>query len=167
MGTSSTNSDNTFVIDCTSATTPLNIGNRFKVGWDGSVDCTNLNSLTNCGPSTNVIEISNNFKVDSKGNVNVQYLKSSSGSYTGSHFGSGSFGGLALSGDNISKLSFNPVHYFLKNEGSEASTITACKINGSAYVDVPGIKITHNLKVKDDGTLTGSISVSKDTTNIW
>lgn len=128
-GQSKTNSENTFVVDCSNATTPLNIGNKFKVNWDGSLTCSNLKSLTNTNSTNYPFHINGsngNFYIDSTGKAYTTYLKSSSGSYSGSHYGSGSFGsGLSMLG---SQLGFKTVYQikagsYLQSESSESGPV--------------------------------------------
>ena len=62
-GTKADDATKTIVIDSSSSTTPLKIGENFNVNWDGTLSCNKINSLNNDGQSNYAISIGNNVHV--------------------------------------------------------------------------------------------------------
>ena len=63
-GTNADDTTKTIIIDSSSSTTPLAVGQDFKVSWDGSLTCNKLNELSNVDNDKGyIINISDNFYV--------------------------------------------------------------------------------------------------------
>ena len=92
-----TSTNKTFLLDSTAPEIPFQIGDKFKVSWNGTLTCNDVNSLNNDGRDDYAISISNNFYVTKSGGAG-----GSSANFGYGHFGSGWFGGTS-SVANIAK----------------------------------------------------------------
>lgn len=85
--------DKYFLLDSSSPSTPLRIGDNFSVSWDGALTCSSVTYLgTKPQADGNVMYINDHFYVNSSG---------AGGSFSGSHYGSGGFSSLRLKGKTL------------------------------------------------------------------
>lgn len=98
--------DKHFTLDSSANEHPFTIGNNFKVGWDGTLTCYKLNTLTNTDNEKDyTINISNNFYVTPSGNAGGSGVRFS-GSFGGYCSGVGVFSALTLNDKALSCTSF-------------------------------------------------------------
>lgn len=96
-GTKADDTTKTIIIDSSSSTTPLKIGENFNVNWDGTLSCNKINSLNNDGNQQYAVSIGNNFYVTqggSAGGSGVNFSGGFSGGFSGT--GIGTFKGTGL-----------------------------------------------------------------------
>ena len=67
-GTNASN-NKTFLLDSSDPEVPFQIGDSFKVSWDGVLTCKNINTLNNDGRNDYAISIGNNFYVTKGGSA--------------------------------------------------------------------------------------------------
>ena len=103
-GTSSTNSDSKFfILDSGAPEYPFQVGNKFKLNWDGTLTCYKINELSNTGsPTGYAININDHFYIDQNGN----------GSGSGFHAGTSGYAGSAGSAKTAE------IATFLNNSGT-------------------------------------------------
>lgn len=137
-GTKADDANKTIIIDSSSSTTPLKVGENFNVNWDGTLSCNKINSLNNDGRQQYAVSIGNNFYVTQGG--------SAGGS--GCNFG-GSFSG-GFSGTGIGTF---------KGKG-QFDTLT---VTGQTQLATNGSTTTcgGNLGVKGQTTILGGLVVTK------
>ena len=93
-GTKADDISKTIVIDSSSSTTPLKVGENFNVNWDGTLSCNKINSLNNDGRQQYAVSIGENFYVTqggSAGGSGVSFSGGFSGGFSG--IGTGTFKG--------------------------------------------------------------------------
>ena len=123
-----------FVLDSGAQLTPLQIGKKFKVNWDGTLYCETVNYLGNKPPkSTYVINMNDNFYVTKGGGVGASSMSARMG-----NFGGGWFGGTAqyakmLEGTGIDRqkyvtdviVSFDGINIILNISYRECNFLTS------------------------------------------
>lgn len=105
-GTKADDISKTIVIDSSSSTTPLKVGENFNVNWDGTLSCNKINSLNNDGRQQYAVSIGENFYVTqggSAGGRGCDFGGSFSGGFSGTGIGTfkgrGEFNTLTVSGE--------------------------------------------------------------------
>lgn len=89
-GTKADDATKTIIIDSSSSTTPLKVGENFNVNWDGTLSCNKINSLNNDGRQQYAVSIGNNFYVTqggSAGGSGCNFGGSFSGGFSGTGIG--------------------------------------------------------------------------------
>lgn len=100
-GINRNNTSQMIILNSASPTTPLTIGNRFKVNWDGSMICDNITYLGTKGQSGDyVININDAFTVTGGGGMSA----------SSANIGSGWFGGTANKAKSISGTSTTTIN---------------------------------------------------------
>ena len=93
-----------FVFDSSNSSTPIKVGEKFSIGWDGTLTCNKLNSLNNDDNDNMAISISDNFYVTKSGGAGGSGV-SFSGGFGGTFSGVGKFSYIHVTGEaDISKL---------------------------------------------------------------
>ncbi len=96
-GTKADDDNKTIIIDSSSSTTPLKIGENFNVNWDGTLSCNKINSLNNDGNQQYAVSIGNNFYVTQGGSAGGSGCNFGGSFYGGfSGVGAGTFKGIGL-----------------------------------------------------------------------
>lgn len=132
-----------FILDSGAPITPFSIGDNFKVDWDGTLTCNNVNSLNDDGRDDYAISINNNF-----------YVTKSGGAGGGSaSFGSGYFGGLRAGSGNVSA------------DLTVAGNLTVGKIIKGKALDIETSATVGNLGVDTLLTVKGGILTTADSTS--
>ena len=105
-GTKADDTSKTIIIDSSSSTTPLKIGEDFNVNWDGTLSCNKINSLNNDGREQYAVSIGENFYITqggSAGGSGVSFSGGFSGGFSGIGIGTfkgkGQFDTLTVSGE--------------------------------------------------------------------
>ena len=100
-GINRNNTSQMIILNSASPTTPLTIGNRFKVNWDGSMICDNITYLGTKGQSGDyIININDAFTVSASGGMSA----------SSANIGSGWFGGTANKAKSISGTSTTTIN---------------------------------------------------------
>lgn len=168
-GTKADDDNKTIIIDSSSSTTPLKIGENFNVNWDGTLSCNKINSLNNDGNQQYAVSIGNNFYVTQGGsaggsgcNFGGSFYGGFSGVGTGTFKGIGLFDTLTVSGTTKlgktvtcgSNLEVNGTGLFKdKLYCNNSFTINGCltadsgSINASAPIFTKALNITDTFKV--------------------
>ena len=117
-GTKADDTSKTIIIDSSSSTTPLKIGEDFNVNWDGTLSCNKINSLNNDGRQQYAVSIGENFYVTqggSAGGSGVSFSGGFSGGFSG--IGTGTFKGKGYESKNGKdlkagefKIVFDPIY---------------------------------------------------------
>lgn len=88
---SNNNKDKFFILDSGAPLTPFQVGNNFKVNWDGTLTCYKISEISNTGnPCGHAIQIANNFYVTQSGSAGGTHPNFSAG-YAGSAGGVAGF----------------------------------------------------------------------------
>lgn len=111
-GTKADDTSKTIIIDSSSSTTPLKIGENFNVNWDGTLSCNKINSLNNDGREQYAVSIGENFYITqggSAGGSGVSFSGGFSGGFSGIGIGTfkgkGQFDTLVVTGQsNLNSL---------------------------------------------------------------
>ena len=81
-------SNGEFLLDSGASLTPLQIGKKFKVNWDGTLYCETVKYLGNKPPkSSYVINMNDNFYVTKGGGVGASSMSAGTGNFSGGWFG--------------------------------------------------------------------------------
>lgn len=125
---SSTNK--TFLLDSTAPEIPLSIGSNFKVSWDGTLTCNDINSLNNDGRDNYAISISENFYITKSGSAGGRGV-----SFSGGFWGNGNFTALTLNGNSL----------VCSNVGDYATGLTTGSITGAPAVSTGSVDLVTNV----------------------
>ena len=125
---SSTNK--TFLLDSTAPEIPLSIGSNFKVSWDGTLTCNDINSLNNDGRDNYAISISENFYITKSGSAGGRGV-----SFSGGFWGNGNFTALTLNGNSL----------VCSNVGDYATGLITGSITGAPAVSTGSVDLVTNV----------------------
>lgn len=172
-GTKADDISKTIVIDSSSSTTPLKVGENFNVNWDGTLSCNKINSLNNDGRQQYAVSIGENFYVTqggSAGGSGVSFSGGFSGGFsgigTGTFKGKGQFDYLEVSG--TSQLGIGDAGATICN--GLGLLVRSGKFETSAGIPAivgGNITVSGETKLATSGSTTtcgGNLSVSKQAT---
>lgn len=153
-----------FTFDSSADEFPVLVGDNFKIAWDGSLTCTNINALTvnTKNEKDYVININDNFYVTPSGGAGGSGVRFS-GSFGGYCSGTGVFEKLVLNGNTLTCTSLTYVQSLQSNSvppgGYAGPTYIAALTSSNLYYSTKSVTVKTGLVSSETITYVNKIAL--------